>query len=434
MPESAAAAASSPVPGGFTRARFFWPMPVCIDRGDGPFVWDLDGHRHIDCLLGFGTMILGHRHPAVISAVQRQLARGTHFGATTNPERELAETILANVPGGERIVFLNSGTEATLAAVRVARAATGRVKIAKFEGGWHGWHDYLLHSFMRHAGPERQPEAVPESLGIPTAMGEVIVSLPFNHPAAFDLIRQHANDLAGVIFEGVQGSAGGLAADAEWLMQLQQTCRQAGVIFICDEVITGFRLGPGGIAGKLGLEPDLTTLGKAIGGGFPVGALAGRTDLLDLIEPNAGGDRVLLAGTFSANPVTMVAGKAQLDALLDDPVAFELLDALGERMRCGLTEAMSDAGVAGAVAGVGSLWGLHLGVEGPLRSVRSPAPNGDPTGDRLLAGYLLGEGVLMAAPVHLGFLSTCHTEHLVDEVIDAHGRALAKMKADGILG
>lgn len=429
---SAEAAASSTVPGGFTRGRFFWPTPIYIDRGEGPFVWDIDGRRYIDCLLGFGTMVLGHRPSSVIAAVERQLEKATHFGTATEAERDLAARIVTSVRGAERIVFFNSGTEATLAALRIARAATGKVKVAKFEGGWHGWHDYLLHSFASHSGPEQRPDAVPDSLGIPTEMQDVVISLPFNHPAAFDLIEEYADDLACVIFEGVQGSAGGLVADTSWAQRLQHTCEQANVLLVCDEVITGFRLGPDGVAGRLGIEPDLTTLGKAIGGGFPVGALTGRVGFLDLVQPNASGEQVLLAGTFSANPVTMVAGKAQLDALLDDPGAFELLDALGERMRNGLIEAMREAGVQGSVAGAGSIWGLHLGSSVRPRSVRDQ-PAGDCVAGRLLAGRLLGEGVLMAAPVHLGFLSTSHTERLVDEVIAAHGRAFAKMKADGLL-
>lgn len=432
LPGSAKASASSVVPGGFTRARFFWPMPIYVDRGEGAFVWDVDGRRYIDCLLGFGTMVLGHRPSAVMAAVKRQLERATHFGTATLDESELAKTIVANVPGAERLMFLNSGTEATLAALRVARAASGRAKIAKFEGGWHGWHDYLLHSFSEYSGPEQRPDSVPGSRGIPSAIQEVVISLPFNHPAAFDLIREHAEDLACVIFEGVQGSAGGIVADAQWAQQLRRTCEEADVLLICDEVITGFRLAPHGVAGELGIEPDITTLGKTIGGGFPVGAMAGRADLLDLTQPNASGEAVVLAGTFSANPVTMVAGRAQIDALLGDPRAFELLDALGERMRSGLIEVMRDTGVVGSVAGAGSLWGLHLGSDVPPRSVREEQLPGDDSG-RLLAGYLLREGVLMAAPVHLGFVSTSHTEQIVDDVLDAHRRAFAKMKADGLL-
>ena len=432
LPMSAQEAASSPVPGGFTRARFFWPVPIYIERGEGPFVWDVDGRRYIDCLLGFGTMVLGHRPPAVIEAAERQLAQGTHFGTATVHERALAEVIVGNVRGAESLVFFNSGTEATLAALRVARAATGKAKIAKFEGGWHGWHDHLLHSFSHHAGPVQRPEAVPDSLGIPTAMQDIVLSLPFNHTAALDLIREHAEELACVIFEGVQGSAGGLVADREWSQQLQLVCEEANVLLICDEVITGFRLGADGVAGKLGVEADLTTLGKVIGGGFPAGALAGRAKLLDLIQPNASGEQVLLAGTFSANPVTMVAGKAQIDVLLSGSRAFERLDALGERMRSGLVEALRDARVRGSVAGTGSMWGLHLGAEVPPRSVREQSADHAVLG-RVLAGHLLAEGVLMAAPVHLGFVSTSHTEQMVDEVINAHRRAFAKMKAGGLI-
>ncbi len=436
--EQVLARAHAVVPGGFTRARFFWPIPLYIDRAEGPFIWDVDGRRYIDCILGFGAMILGHRPPAVIAAVQAQLERGTHYGTAVEAESELAQRIVDNVPGAEQVLFLNSGTESTLAALRIARAATGRTKIAKFEGGWHGWHDYLLHSFFRYAGSEQRPETIANSLGIPAAVQSDVVTLPFNHPAAFDLIREHAGDLACVILEGVQGSAGCLVADAEWAKQLQRTCRETGVLLVCDEVITGFRLGAHGVAGELGIEADLTTLGKAIGGGFPVGAVTGRADLLDLTQLSASGEQVLLAGTFSANPVTMVAGKAQLDTLLGDPGLYELLDALGERMRRGLREVLREAEIPASVEGAGSVWGVHLGGArgggASPRSVRESHAFGDDANDHgmVMTGYLLREGVLMEAPGHLAFVGTTHTEELVDEVIEAHRRALAKMKSDGI--
>lgn len=427
------------VPGGFTRARFFWPMPIYIDRGDGPFVWDVDERRYIDCILGFGTMVLGHRPPSVLAAVERQLEKGTQFGTAVESESELAATIVENVPNAERVYFLNSGTEATLAALRIARAATGRTKVAKFEGGWHGWHDFLLHSFSEYGGTENQPETMPASLGISAATQEDVVTLPFNHPAAFELIRQHADGLACVIFEGIQGSAGCVVADSEWAQQLQRTCRDAGVLLICDEVITGFRLGRGGMAAKLGIEPDLTTLGKLIGGGFPVGAVTGRADLFELTQPDASGEQVLLAGTFSANPITMTAGKAQLDALLGDPDSFDFLDSLGDRMRTGLSKVISDTGVPGDVAGAGAIWGLHLGGGGSTvphtpRNVRESNAFGVGSDDSgsVLTGYMLREGVLMEAPGHLCFVGTAHNEQLVDEVLDAYGRAFTKMMVDGI--
>ena len=420
------------VPGGFTRARFFWPLPIYIDRGEGPFVWDVDGRRYIDCMLGFGAMVLGHCDPGITSAVQSQLEKGCHFGTAVATESELARLIVDNVPGAEQVIFVNSGTEATLAALRIARAATGRPKIAKFEGGWHGWHDYLIQSFSDPAGPEQEPTTVPNSLGIPPAVGREVVTLPYNHEAAFDLIRQHAGELAGVIFEAVQGSAGCIVADPDWARELQRVCNAEGVTFICDEVITGFRLGPHGAAGVMGLEADLTTLGKAIGGGFPVGAITGRADLVGLIQPHdATEEHVLMAGTFSANPVTMVAGKAQLSDLLADTDAYRRLNALGARMRAGLTDVLREAGLRGQLTGTGSLWGLHLGAPTAPRNVRDSLGFHEPAG-HALAGYLLREGVLMEVPVYLGFVSTRHTEALVDEVVDAHRRALARMRADGL--
>lgn len=421
------------VPGGFTRARFFWPIPIYIDRGAGPHVFDVDGRRYIDCLLGFGTMILGHCPAAVIEAVQHQLGRGTQFGTAVPAESELASIIVEHVPGAEEVIFVNSGTEATLGALRIARAATGRTKVAKFEGGWHGWNDFLVQSFFRYGGSLEHPETLPNSLGIPPQISEDVVTLPFNHPAALDLVRSHAAELACVILEGIEGSAGCLVADPQWAQELKRTCEECGVLLIMDEVITGFRMGPSGIAGQLGIEADLTTLGKTIGGGFPVGAICGRRDLVEAILPNQQGEHVLLAGTFSGNPVTMVAGIAQLQTLLGDPDAYVRLNALGEQMRTGLRQVLHELEVSGTVAGAGSIWGVHLKTAVEPKNVRESQGSSEP-GGIALTGYLLREGVLMEAPCHLGFVSTAHTPELVDEAIAAHRAALVKMKRDGIVG
>jgi len=437
--------AEAVVPGGFTRARSFWPTPLFVDRGDGGWVHDVDGRRYIDALLGYGVMLVGHCHPVVQDAIRRQLERGTQFGVAGAEERRLAELLVDNVPGVEQVMFVHSGTEATLAATRVARAVTGRAKVAKFEGAWHGWHDYLVHSARRVAGPPATPAAVADTkaLGIPESALETVLALPYNDPAAIDIIRDQGDDLAAVFFEGVLGSAGCIPAEEEFARALRAVCSETGTLLVVDEIITGFRVGPAGASGLLGIEGDLVTLGKAIGGGLPGAALGGRRDLMAVTQPNDSGDRVRLAGTFSANPLSMVAGRAQLEILLEGSAdTYRKLQELGERVASGLNELLPELGLRGAATHAGPLWGLHFGVDAPPRSIRDS--NIRDSGDngrmrpawlvgQVLTGYLLREGVVMEAPSHLGFLSTAHTPEMADEIVAAHRRALVRMREDGVL-
>jgi glutamate-1-semialdehyde 2,1-aminomutase len=229
------------VPGASGRSRFFWPIPIYIDHADGPYIFDVDGRRYVDCMLGLGPMVLGHRHPAVLEAMRGQLERGWHFGPPVREEAELARLIVGNVPGAERVVFLGSGTEASLAALAIARAATGRNKLAKFEGGYHGWHDLAMGSNRRTAGPPEDAQTVIDGLGRSAAAAREIVMLPYNHRGAFERIRREAPDLACVFIEGLQASARGVVADESFARELRAVCAECGVLLVVDEVITGFR-------------------------------------------------------------------------------------------------------------------------------------------------------------------------------------------------
>jgi glutamate-1-semialdehyde 2,1-aminomutase len=419
------------VPDGFTRARFFWPTPIYMDHGVGSHIFDVDGREYVDCLMGFGAMLLGHCHPSVQDALRKQIERGWHYGTAVREESEVAEIIVEHVPAAEKVMFLNSGTEATLGAVRLAVAATGRRKVAKFEGGWHGWHDWLLHSSHAARGPAESPETVIETLGIPESIRPDLLTLPYNDSAAITLIREHKDELACVVMEGVLGSAGAIPAEAQWARELRAACDECGVVLILDEVITGFRLGASGAAGMLGIHGDLTTLGKSIGGGLPIGAICGPAELMDYTIPNEQNKRVLLAGTFSANPLTLAAGKAQLEVLLSGDV-YDQFEELGTTLRQGITQALTETGVRGTVTGAGPLWGLHLETDTPPTSVRGSAGFIN-TAAYPLTGYLLREGVLMQAPVHQGFLGTAHTHADIEAVIAAHVRSFAAMKADGVV-
>jgi glutamate-1-semialdehyde 2,1-aminomutase len=434
LPKSAAQIerARSVIPGGTTRGRFWWPIPVVVDRGDGARVTDIDGRTYIDCNLGFGPLILGHRHPVVTEALREQVERGVLFGPPNQAEADLAQLVVDNVPGAEQVVFTSSGTEATLGALRLARAATGRQKVAKFEGGWHGVHDFLFHSYASFEGPPAGAATIPDTAGIADAARDSVVVLPFNDPAAFERIRSEADNLACVIVEAVQGGGGAVPAERAFLAELRELCAQLGIVFVLDEVITGFRLGPAGAAGYYGLEPDLVTLGKVVGGGMNVGAVCGPSRYLDLTVAMSGRKPVSMGGTHSANPMTMSAGRAQLGVLLADPEsAYGHLERLGKRMRGGLGEILDQVGVAGHVTGAGSIWGLHF-MSGEPRNIRDQA-QANAAASRLLAVYLLLEGVLVSAPMHLAFLSTAHTDEDVEMVLEAHRRALTRLKEEGWL-
>jgi glutamate-1-semialdehyde 2,1-aminomutase len=431
LPRSAARAERDRllIPGGTTRSRFWWPIPIYIDHGEGVHVTDIDGRTYIDCNLAFGPLILGHSHPAVTGAIRDQLDRGVLFGPANEWEADLAKMIVDNVPGADMVSFAGSGMEATLGALRLARAATGRQKVAKFEGGFHGMQDFLHQSFNSFGGPTDQPETIPDSGGITDAVRDSVVALPFNDPVAFKLIEERADEIACVIVEPVQGGGGAIPVDEQFLLGLSDVCSEHGVLLILDEVITGFRLSPSGGAGMYGVEPDLVALGKVIGGGLGAGAVAGRGKYLDLMRRGVDGKAVGLGSTHAANPISMAAGRAQLQVLLGAPELYEQINRLGARMRDGLSALLHELDIVGHVTGAGSIWGIHF-------SDRAPASIRDLTdanrwAARVLPAYLLFEDVLMSAPYHLGFLSTEHTEEDIDTAIDGHRRALVRMTEDG---
>jgi glutamate-1-semialdehyde 2,1-aminomutase len=425
--------ASHVIPDGTARARHFWPQPIYMARGEGGYVFDVDERRYVDCNLGFGPLILGHCHPEVIQAIERQLRDGVLFGAAVIGEAAYAEQLVAIVPGAEQVIFLNSGTEATMAAVRIARAATGREKVAKFEGGWHGWHDALFYSVHPQARASTDLRTEPNSRGMAASATGTVVTLPFNDEAAFDLLRAQGHEISCVMVEAIQGAAGVLVGQKAFLQRLSALTAELGIVLILDEVISGVRLGPGGAAAYYGIEPDISVLGKAIGGGLPIGVLCGRKELLETLIPNKEGRAVVVAGTTSGNPLTLAAAEAQLDVLLRDGGAvYERLWSLGERLRAGLEAALAEKQVVGALTGIGPWWGLHLGVSEPPANVRGKSEVGQ-LSMAALAGYLTLEGVHMMAPVHQGFLCTEHTEADVDFVVEAHARALTSMSKDGLL-
>ena len=360
------------LPGGVTRTLcHFPPFPCYADYGEGCHFVDIDGNRRLDLFNNATSLILGHRPQAVMKAVREQLARGTAFQTNTGLETRLAEMLVERVPSVEQIRFTNSGSEGTLMAIRAARAFTGRHKIAKIEGGYHGTHDSVEVSVrppLEAAGPAESPLAVPGSAGIPPGVLEDIVLLPYNNlEAARRILARAAAHIAGIIVEPILGSVGFIPAEREFLVGIRAEAEQHGMLFILDEV-QSFRLSRGGAQALFGIHPDLTTFGKIIGGGFPVGAFGGRRDIMALFDVSSGPARVPHAGTFNGNPVTMAAGIATLEQLT--PPAFTWLNTAGERVRRRLQEIAAQHGVPAQITGIGSMFKIHFSAS-PVRDYRS---------------------------------------------------------------
>jgi glutamate-1-semialdehyde 2,1-aminomutase len=391
--------------------------PIFVEAGKGSRLTDVDGRSYIDYVLSWGPLILGHCHPEVMEALARVLETGTSFGACTPAEVELAERIQEAFPSIERVRLVNSGTEATLSALRVARAATGREKILKFEGGYHGHSDSLLVK----AGSGVATLGLPDSPGVPRALAELTITVPFNGTAALrEAFRVHRDQLAAVIVEPVAGNMGCVPPRPGFLEELRALTADQETVLIFDEVMTGFRVAYGGAQQLYGIQPDLTTLGKIMGGGLPVGAYGGRAALMDLVAP-AG--PVYQAGTLSGNPLAVAAGLKTLE-LLRRPGFYERLDALTEKLTAGLQTEASRAGVAITVNRLGSMFTPFF-TAGPVTDYAS-AKKADTTAFGRFFRALLERGVYFPpAQFEAGFVSAAHSEDDIAETIRAVGAAFA---------
>ncbi len=341
------------IPGGVNSpARAFRAVggvPLFIEKARGPYLWDADGNRYIDYVLSWGPLILGHAHPKVVEAVKQAAERGTSYGAPTRLEIELAERVIEIVPSIEMVRFVNSGTEATMSAIRLARAVTGRTKIVKFIGCYHGHVDALL----VRAGSGVATLGLPDSPGVTPGTTQDTLTAPYNDLDAVEaLFKAHGQDIAGVIVEPVAGNMGVVPPQPGFLEGLRALCDRYGALLIFDEVMTGFRVAPGGAQARYGVRPDITTLGKVIGGGLPVGAYGGPKDIMRYVAP-AG--PMYQAGTLSGNPLAMAAGIATLDALRE-PGVWETLEARTQRLAQGLAQAAEEAGVPVTVQYVGTMF------------------------------------------------------------------------------
>ena len=395
--------------------------PFFVERAAGSRLWDADGNEYIDYVLSWGPMILGHAHPAVIAAVRDAAGRGTSYGAPTAGEVELAELVREFVPSMERLRFVSSGTEATMSAVRLARGFTGRDMILKFEGNYHGHGD----SFLVKAGSGVATLGLPNSPGVPAELSRLTLTAPYNDVAAVEeVFRAFPGQIACVIVEPVVGNAGFLPPDADFLPALRRISEADGALLIFDEVMTGFRVAPGGAQERFGIRPDLTTLGKVIGAGLPVGAYGGRRDVMEQIAPLG---PVYQAGTLSGNPLAMAAGLAQLRILRDEN-PYPELERRTQRLVAGLLEGAAELGVPMVGGSLGSMWGVFLAA-GPIRSFEDAKASDVALFQRFYHG-MLRRGVFFApSAFEAGFLSTAHTDSDVDETIQRSREALREALA-----
>jgi len=406
--------------GGFGNVTF----DIVIREGRGGRVWDESGNGYIDFLLGSGPMLLGHGHPDVNAAVMEQVARGSTFFVNNETAVKLAEEIVDAVACAEQVRFLSSGSEATFYAMRVARAFRGRDKMLKFEGGFHGMSDYALMS-MAPAQPGNFPQATPDTAGIPENVRDDMLIAPFNDAEmATGLIREHADELGGVIVEPLQRM---IPPEPGFLEALREATQEAGVPLIFDEVVTGFRFAYGGAQEYYGVVPDLCALGKVVGGGYPLSAIAGRADIMACLDPAAAqpGHVVKQVGTLSGNPVAAAAGLATLDVLKRDGT-YEALFATGQRFMDGLTALLAKHGIPGQVRGVPPMFDI-LFVDGAEVTDYRGAMQNDAAATKLFNQRTLARGLLKGD--NKFYVSTVHSEADIDEALEICDAALAEVAA-----
>jgi glutamate-1-semialdehyde 2,1-aminomutase len=396
--------------------------PLILASGAGAHVRDVDGTDYLDCIGGWGPAILGHGNPAVVEAIREAALDGFALGATGPLEIELATRIRERMPSLEQLRFTSSGTEAVMSAIRLARAATGRELVIAFAGGYHGHSDALL----AQAGSGVATLGIPGSAGVTVGAAATTIVLPYNdRTAAAYAFSQHAGRIAAVVVEPVAANVGVIPPEPGFLEDLRALTRSDGALLVFDEVITGFRIGPGGAQGRFGVRPDLTTLGKIIGGGMPIGAYGGRRDLMAHIAPSG---PVYQAGTLSGHALSMAAGIATLDAL--QPDAYLRLEAAGATLEVGLSRTLGEAGATGVINRIGSLLTVFFTAERP-RDAADALGADRPAYARFFGSMLDARILLPPSPFEAWFLSLAHGEEELETIIDASRAAFAAARPAG---
>lgn len=401
------------------------PHPIFIARGAGSRMWDVDGNEYVDYLLGYGPLILGHAHPKIVEAIERQARLGTIYGAGHPLELEVAERLTTLVPSMELVRFGQSGTEAIQSAIRLARAATGRSLIVKFEGHYHGWADQIAVSYAPAedaAGSPRRPTSVPMSEGQPYGTYENVIVLGWNDlDAVRDVFAERASEIAAVLTEPIACNYGIIEPEPGFLAGLRQICDQSGSLLVFDEVQTGMRISLGGAQALCGVTPDLTCMGKAVSGGLPVSVVGGRRELMALISDR----RVFQSGTYNSNPLCLAAIPAVLDRL-SEPGTYERMEMLSQRLRKGLEELIGPIG--GYVQGTTTMFGLGFG-PGPIRTMRDGWRNST-TKIMELKRALWSVGVYTKpTPRDIWYLSTEHNEEDIEETLERTADAVARVSS-----
>ena len=412
------------IPGGVNSpVRAFKPVggvPKFIRRAKGPYIYSTDGNEYIDYVGSWGAMILGHANSDVIAAVRRQAKYGLSFGAPTVLETQLAKMVCSQLPWIDKIRMVNSGTEATMSAIRLARGFTGRDKIIKFEGCYHGHADSLLVK----AGSGALTFGVPTSLGVPNSMAEHTLTASYNDlDSVAEIFNQTGSHIAAVIIEPVAGNMNCVPPAEGFLFGLRELCDKHQALLIMDEVMTGFRVGPKGAQGKYGVTGDITTLGKILGGGMPVGAFGGRSEIMDRLAPEGG---VYQAGTLSGNPLAMAAGLATLEQL-SGPGIYETMEAATKKLVDGIVETAAKKGVAMTATRAGAMFGLFFTEKKSITSF-ADVMNCDQNKFKRFFHSMLDNGVYLApSAFEAGFVSISHTEEVIEATLRVADMALSNL-------
>ncbi len=411
-------------------AAVYTSGPIFLERGQGSHVWDSDGNEYVDFMMSFGALIHGHAHPTLVSVVSQAMSEGAHFAAATSAEVEAAERFRRMVPSAEVVRFTNTGSEATMLALRLARAHTRRRKFLKFEGHYHGWYDpYLLNAHshpFEQLGTLENPARIPDSQGIPSSTFDDVVLAPWNNVTALErVMREHGRELAAVITEPIMANMGCIPPREGYLERLRQLTRDHGVLLIFDEVVTGFRYAPGGCQEYYGIRPDISTFGKALGAGFPVGAVAGPRSILDRMR--WGDEMVLHYGTFNGHRLTMKVIAANLDLLSADG-AYRNLHAVGDAAIASLREMFRRRKVKAIVQGFGPMFQIYFTERDAIHDYRDYCTYVDTGRYSRFIHLLLESGIYMTPSNGLHWIiSTAHTDRDGQALVEAADQACAKL-------